>query len=74
VDRDFWPDSARTLEPQHVTTARNLAPVMPEDYASHIGDTCFGPLIRKRPDVFARLPSVIRTRGGLAVRSPLDAR
>ncbi len=62
-DWDFWRDSARTLEAQHATTAREVAPVTPEDYAGRIGDTRFAPLIHKHLEVFVRLASGIRTRG-----------
>ncbi|WP_026289557.1 integron integrase [Thioalkalivibrio sulfidiphilus] len=62
-DWDFWRDSARTLEAQHATTAREFAPVTPEDYAGRIGDTRFAPLIHKHLDAFVRLASGIRTRG-----------
>jgi hypothetical protein len=33
VDWAFWRDSARTLEKQHATTAREHAPVTPEEFA-----------------------------------------
>ena len=62
-DWEFWRDSARTLEAQHATTAREYRPVTPGDYAARIGDTRFAPLIRQHLDVFARLSSVIQTRG-----------
>ena len=62
-DWEFWRNSARTLETQHATTAREFQPVTPEEYASRIGDTRFAPLIRQHLEVFARLSSVIQTRG-----------
>lgn len=67
-DWEFWRDSARALEAQHATTAREFAPVSPEDYAQRVGETRFTPLIHKHLDLFARLASAIRTRG-MAVRT-----
>ncbi len=62
-DWDYWRNSARTLDSQHGTTAREFRPVTPEEYASRIGDTRFAPLIRQHLEVFARLSSVVQTQG-----------
>jgi len=63
VDWEFWRDSARTLEEQHATTAREHAPVTPEEFTQRIGESRFDPLIREHLEVFARFSTVVRTRG-----------
>ena len=68
LDLEFWRDSARTLEEQHSTTAREHAPVTPEEFAKGIGEWRFAPLIREHLDVFARFSTVMRTRG-LSIRT-----
>jgi len=68
VDWGFWRDSARTLEEQHATTAREHAPVTPEEFAKRVGESPFGPLIREHLDVFARFSTVMRARG-LSIRT-----
>jgi hypothetical protein len=67
-DWNFWVDSAKTLDPQHATTARSVAPVTAEQFSERLGDTRFAPLIRTHLDFFTHLSSVIRTRG-LAFRT-----
>ncbi|MGE0081841.1 MAG: integron integrase [Thiohalomonadaceae bacterium] len=62
-DWQFWKDSARTLESQHATTAREALPVSPEEFASRIGETRFASLIRSHLDLFSRAASVMRVRG-----------
>jgi hypothetical protein len=61
-DWDFWRDSAQVLGTQHATTAREVAPVRPEEFAERLGDTRFAPLIRAHPELFASVAAVIRTR------------
>ena len=68
VDWAFWRDSARTLEEQHATTAREYAAVTPEEFAQRIGESRFAPLVREHLEVFARFSTVMRTRG-LAIRT-----
>jgi integron integrase len=68
VDWTFWRDSARTLEEQHATTAREHAPVTPEEFAKRIGESRFAPLIRNHLELFARFSTVMRTRG-LSIRT-----
>ena len=63
VDWEFWRDSARTLEEQHATTAREHTPVTPEEFAKRIGESRFAPLMRNQLEMFARFSTVIRKRG-----------
>lgn len=48
-DWDFWIASARAVGSQHVTTAREAAPVKPAEFAERLGDTRFVPLIKAHP-------------------------
>ncbi|MFN2352729.1 MAG: integron integrase, partial [Kiritimatiellia bacterium] len=38
-DWDFWLDSAKALGSQHATTAREMAPATPAEFAERLGDT-----------------------------------
>jgi len=62
VKRGFWRDSARTLEEQHATRAREHAPVTPEEFAKRIGKSRFATLIHENLHVFSRSSTVIDTR------------
>lgn len=86
-DWEYWRSSARALDAQHATTAREFQPVSPEDYAGRIGDTRFARLVLEseygirtvqellgHSDVATtQIYTHVLNRGGLAVRSPLDA-
>ncbi|MFW6184053.1 MAG: site-specific integrase, partial [Chloroflexota bacterium] len=67
-DWEYWRDSARNLSPQHATTAREVAPTTPAEFAERLGDTRFAPLIRAHLELFTSMAAVIRTRG-LAFRT-----
>jgi integron integrase len=67
-DWNYWLDSARSLGAHHATTAREAAPVTPEEFAERLGNTRFAPLIRAHLDLFASVATVIRTRN-LAFRT-----
>jgi hypothetical protein len=67
-DWDYWRDSAQALGAQHATTAREVAPITPGDFAERLGDTRFAPLIRAHLELFASVAAVIRTRN-LAFRT-----
>lgn len=67
-DWDYWRDSAQTLGAQHATTAREVAPATPGEFAERLGDTRFAPLIRAHLELFATVAAVIRTRN-LALRT-----
>src|SRR5690606_19492718 len=62
-DWSFWEDSARALEHQHATVARQAPPVTPQEYAERLGDVRFASVIRNHLELFARAASVIRVRG-----------
>jgi len=62
-DWSFWEDSARALEHQHATVARQIPPVTPQEYAERLGDVRFASVIRNHLELFARAASVIRVRG-----------
>jgi hypothetical protein len=51
-----------------LSTAREHARVTPEEFAKHIGESRFAPLICEHLDVFAGFSTVIRTRG-LSIRT-----
>ncbi len=67
-DWHYWLDSAKSLGAQHATTAREAAPVTPEEFAERLGSTRFAPLIRAHLDLFVSVATVIRTRN-LAFRT-----
>jgi hypothetical protein len=62
VDWAFWRDSARALQEQHATTAREHAPVRPEECTQSIGESRFAPLMRNHLGSVARFSTVICTR------------
>lgn len=62
-DWNYWRDSAKALETQHASVAREFHPGTPQEFAERIGDTRFAPLIRRHHEVFNRLSAVMRTRG-----------
>lgn len=67
-DWEFWLASGKALGTQHATTAREVKPVTPAEFAERLGDTRFAPLIRAHLELFAHAASVIRARN-LAFRT-----
>ena len=61
-DWDYWRASAKALEPQHATLAREYVPLTPAEFARHVGDKRFAPLILAHQPVFEKLIVVMRTR------------
>ncbi|WP_412852484.1 phage integrase N-terminal SAM-like domain-containing protein [Ectothiorhodospira shaposhnikovii] len=61
-DWDYWRASAKALEPQHATLAREYVPLTSAEFVRHVGDKRFAPLILSHQPVFEKLIAVMRTR------------
>jgi len=62
-DWQYWMDAARTLEPEHVSTARDAPAPTPVRLAERVADTRLAPIVHAYPRLFESFSSTVAARG-----------
>ncbi len=62
-DWQYWMDAAQTLEPEHVSTARDAPAPTPVRLAERVADTRLAPIVHAHPRLFESFSSTVAARG-----------
>jgi len=62
-DWQYWMDAAQTLEPEHVSTARDAPAPTPVRLAERVADTRLAPIVHAHPQLFEAFSNTVAARG-----------
>jgi len=62
-DWQYWMDAAQTLEPEHVSTARDAPAPTPVRIAERVADTRLAPIVHAHPQLFESFSNTVAARG-----------
>lgn len=65
-DWQYWMDAAQTLEPEHVSTARDAPAPTPVRLAERVADTRLAPIVHAHPQLFEAFSNTVAA-SGLAI-------